>query len=159
LRRARARGLRRRRPLGARLARQAQDADGPGPAGHAARAARVRVPRGGLGRLRLGGRRMRGQLRGGLLAAALASSPSGPRARWGAGVDARTSLYQDTDRTTISTTIVGARISPNDRWSLSGHYLADIITSASVDVVTSATAKGRCGVMAPAPASCPPEPF
>jgi hypothetical protein len=102
---------------------------------------------------------MRLQLRMGLLSAALAASPAGARAEWGAGVDARTSLYQDTDRTTISTTVVGARVSPNDRWTISGHYLADVITSASVDVVTSATAKGQCSVMVPSPASCPPQPF
>jgi hypothetical protein len=101
---------------------------------------------------------MRVQLRV-ALACALAAAPSTARADWGGGVDARSSLYQDTDRTTISTTIVGGRISPNDRFSISGHYLVDVITSASVDVVTSATSRGRCSVAVPAPASCPPEPF
>jgi hypothetical protein len=102
---------------------------------------------------------MRVQLRVGLLSAALAASPSGARAQWSGGVDARTSLYQDTDRTTIFTTIASAHVSPKDVWTVSGHYLADVITSASVDVVTSATSRGRCGTTVPAPASCPPEPF
>jgi len=54
-------------------------------------------------------------------------------------VDTRTSLYQDTDATTISTTVVGAQASPIEEVTVSGHYLADIITTASVDVVTAAT--------------------
>ncbi len=78
-----------------------------------------------------------------LAATALAlASLAGARsaeAQWAASVDGRTSLYQDSDRTTISTTAVAARISPTERVAVSGRYLADIITSASVDVVSSAT--------------------
>jgi uncharacterized protein DUF3570 len=61
------------------------------------------------------------------------------QAQWAASVDGRTSLYHDSDRTTISTTAVAARISPFERLAINGRYLADIITSASVDVVTAAT--------------------
>jgi hypothetical protein len=79
------------------------------------------------------------------LAAAVTSGfillPSPARADWSGGVDARTALYQDTDRTTISTTVVNARVSPRDVVTFSGHYLADIITSASIDVVTAATTR------------------
>jgi hypothetical protein len=61
------------------------------------------------------------------------------RAQWAASLDGRTSLYQDSDHTTISTTAVAARISPVERFAVNGRYLADIITSASVDVVSAAT--------------------
>ncbi len=61
------------------------------------------------------------------------------QAQWAASVDGRTSVYQDSDRTTISTTAVAVRISPFERLAVNGRYLADIITSASVDVVSAAT--------------------
>ncbi len=72
-----------------------------------------------------------------LALAACASSSA--RADWSGALDGRSSIYQDTDRTFISTTVVSGRISPRDVFSVSGHYLADIITSASVDVVSAAT--------------------
>jgi hypothetical protein len=53
--------------------------------------------------------------------------------------DTRTSLYADDDATTIHTTIAAVKGYPTDRVSVSGHYLADIISSASVDVVSAAT--------------------
>ncbi|MFO0550500.1 MAG: DUF3570 domain-containing protein [Polyangiaceae bacterium] len=53
--------------------------------------------------------------------------------------DARTSVYQDTDATTIVTTAVGATANPIPELSISGRYLADVITTASVDVVAAAT--------------------
>jgi hypothetical protein len=76
----------------------------------------------------------------GAAAAAFALVSAGSaQAQWAATLDGRTSLYQDSDRTTISTTAVAARISPTERLALNGRYLADIITSASVDVVSAAT--------------------
>jgi len=53
--------------------------------------------------------------------------------------DARSSIYQDTDHTFISTTAVGAAITPVEKFSFRGRYIADIVTSASVDVVSAAT--------------------
>lgn len=53
--------------------------------------------------------------------------------------DARTSIYQDTDHTFISTTAVGANVTPIEKLSVRGRYIADIVTSASVDVVSAAT--------------------
>jgi hypothetical protein len=55
--------------------------------------------------------------------------------------DARTSVYQDTDATTISTTAVAARANPTDQWTIRGRYLADVVSSASVDVVSAATGR------------------
>lgn len=75
------------------------------------------------------------------IAGLVAILPSAARADWSGGLDARTALYQDTDRTTISTTVVNARVSPRNTVTVSGHYLADVITSASIDVVTAATAR------------------
>ena len=54
-------------------------------------------------------------------------------------VDARGSLYQDSDATTINTNIVSATVTPVHELSVRGYYLADIISSASVDVVSAAT--------------------
>ncbi len=53
--------------------------------------------------------------------------------------DGRTSYYQDTDETTISTTVVALSGKPIDELTIWGHYLADIVSSASVDVVSAAT--------------------
>lgn len=89
---------------------------------------------------------------------AAASSPA--RADWSGGADGRTSLYQDTSRTTIATTVVNARVSPNDRLTVSGHYLVDIITSASVDVISSATTKAQCSIAVPTTTpTCQQAPF
>jgi hypothetical protein len=92
---------------------------------------------------------MRLQLtRAGLAALALLGAAPA-HADWSGGVDARSSIYQDTDRTTIFTTIAGAHVSPKEQWTINGHYLADIITSASVDVVTSATSRAPCAIASP----------
>ena len=56
-----------------------------------------------------------------------------------ASADARTSIYQDTDHTFISTTAVAASVTPIDVLSIRGRYIADVVTSASVDVVSAAT--------------------
>jgi hypothetical protein len=55
-----------------------------------------------------------------------------------AKVDARSGIYQDTDRTTVTTTNVAARGSL-DHVGVEARYLVDMITSASVDVVSAAT--------------------
>lgn len=54
-------------------------------------------------------------------------------------VDARSSVYQDSDHTFISTSTVALRGTIKDRVTIKARYLADIITSASVDVVSAAT--------------------
>jgi len=61
------------------------------------------------------------------------------RADWSAALDARTSVYQDTDHTFISTTAVAGKLSPVDFLTFKGRYIADVVTSASVDVVSAAT--------------------
>jgi hypothetical protein len=55
-----------------------------------------------------------------------------------AKVDARSGIYQDTDRTTVTTTNVAAR-GNTEHVGLEARYLVDMITSASVDVVSAAT--------------------
>lgn len=60
-----------------------------------------------------------------------------------ATIDARTGVYQDSDQTTISTTAVAARALVKDRVQLTGRYLIDVVSSASVDVVTAATSAFR----------------
>jgi len=106
---------------------------------------------------------MRLQLRhaAGALAATIALGAGPARADWSGGVDGRSSIYQDTDRTTIWTTIAGAHVSPKDVVTFDGHYLADIITSASVDVVSSATTRAQCATKVPATPldQCRQEPF
>lgn len=54
-------------------------------------------------------------------------------------IDGRSSVYQDSDQTFISTTTVALRGTIKDRVTIKARYLADIITSASVDVVSAAT--------------------
>jgi len=53
--------------------------------------------------------------------------------------DLRTGVYQDSDHTTVSTTTVAARALIKDRVQLTARYLVDVVSSASVDVVTAAT--------------------
>lgn len=60
-----------------------------------------------------------------------------------AKVDGRSSMYQDTDRTTIVTNNIAARGTPTENFGVDARYLVDIITSASVDVVTAATGAFR----------------
>jgi uncharacterized protein DUF3570 len=56
-----------------------------------------------------------------------------------ASVSLRSGVYQDTDRTTIETTTVAARANPSPSLGLEARYLVDIISSASVDVISAAT--------------------
>jgi hypothetical protein len=57
--------------------------------------------------------------------------------------DLRSGVYQDSDHTTVSTTTVAARAIIKDRVQLTARYLVDVVSSASVDVVTAATAGFR----------------
>jgi hypothetical protein len=54
---------------------------------------------------------------------------------------ARTSIYADDDATTIVTGIVSVRARPLGNLTVNAHYVADAVSSASVDVVTAATAR------------------
>jgi hypothetical protein len=56
-----------------------------------------------------------------------------------ASVSLRSGVYQDTDRTTIETTTVAARANPTASLGVEARYLVDIISSASVDVISAAT--------------------
>lgn len=58
-------------------------------------------------------------------------------------VDARTGVYQDSDHTTISTTVITARATIRDRADIEARYLVDVVSSASIDVVTAATGAFR----------------
>ena len=53
----------------------------------------------------------------------------------------RTSGYIDNDHTAISTSTVSARAKPKDEIVISGGYVADAVSSASVDVVSAATGR------------------
>jgi hypothetical protein len=56
-----------------------------------------------------------------------------------AEADARTGIYEDTDATRIITTTAKLKVSPVEQFFVGGHYLADVVSSASVDVVSAAT--------------------
>jgi hypothetical protein len=58
-----------------------------------------------------------------------------------ATVVVRTSTYVDDDRTAISTSIVSVRARPFGNFFASARYVADAVSSASVDVVTAATGR------------------
>jgi hypothetical protein len=69
----------------------------------------------------------------------IACASSTSRAQSLARVDNRAAMYQDTDRTTIVTNNIAARGAPSDHVGVDARYLIDVITSASVDVITAAT--------------------
>lgn len=54
-------------------------------------------------------------------------------------VDARSGVYQDTDHTFISTSLIALRATLKDLFTIRGKYLADVVSAASVDVVSAAT--------------------
>lgn len=54
---------------------------------------------------------------------------------------ARSSLYQDDDHTTISTSTVAVHATPGEKLRLGARYLVDAISSASIDVVSAATTR------------------
>ena len=58
-----------------------------------------------------------------------------------ARIDDRASVYQDSDYTNIVTNNVAARTTPTEHWGVDGRYLVDVISSASIDVVTAATGR------------------
>ncbi|MEZ4401924.1 MAG: DUF3570 domain-containing protein [Kofleriaceae bacterium] len=69
--------------------------------------------------------------------ATAAAEPTGDHA----DVAVRTSLYADDDATVISTTSVAVEGRATERATLRAHYVADAVSSASVDVVTAATGR------------------
>lgn len=73
------------------------------------------------------------------LAALLAAPPASAQSVVEA--DARTGVYQDTDATRIVTTTARLKVSPIEQFYVGGHYLADLVSSASVDVVSAATGR------------------
>lgn len=76
------------------------------------------------------------------LCAGLASAVAGGvRAEPIVLVDARSAIYNDSDNTFINTSTVALRANPIDRLSLKARGLVDIISSASVDVVSAATGR------------------
>ena len=70
---------------------------------------------------------------------ALALSTLASTARGQVRADMRAGLYHDSDNTTIGTATAAVRGTIEDRVTLKARYLADIISSASVDVVSAAT--------------------
>jgi len=53
---------------------------------------------------------------------------------------AEMSVYADTNAVTVFTPTAGASVeSKTDAWSVSGHYLADIVSAASIDIVSTAS--------------------
>ncbi|MFT3696200.1 MAG: DUF3570 domain-containing protein [Kofleriaceae bacterium] len=53
----------------------------------------------------------------------------------------RNSAYVDNDRTTVDTTVVAAHGKPTADLAIDAHYVADAVSSASVDVITAATGR------------------
>lgn len=55
-------------------------------------------------------------------------------------VSSEVSLYKDTEAVTVVTPTIGASIeNPLSEWSISGRYLVDIVSAASVDIVATAS--------------------
>jgi hypothetical protein len=73
------------------------------------------------------------------LLAAAASLFAAPAGAQPVQVDLRGSIYNDSDATTIGTATVAVRATALDVMTVKARYLADIISSASVDVVSAAT--------------------
>lgn len=81
-------------------------------------------------------------LLGGLALAAVASlvaAPSTAAAQAVTGADLRSIVYQDSDRTTISTTTAAVRGAATESLELRARYLIDVVSTASVDVISAAT--------------------
>jgi hypothetical protein len=53
--------------------------------------------------------------------------------------DGRAGVYHDSDATTIVTSAVAGKAWPHERVSIAGRYLVDVVSTASVDVVSAAT--------------------
>jgi hypothetical protein len=76
-----------------------------------------------------------------LTIAAAATAASSLAFAQSAEIDARGGIYEDTDATTIITVAGAAKVAPIEHLSVSGGYLVDIVSSASVDVVSAATGR------------------
>jgi hypothetical protein len=86
---------------------------------------------------------MRVQLRGTVAAAAALAVVAAPLAHAEPVVlvDGRSGIYNDSDATFVSTSTLAVRGNPIDRLSLKGRVLVDVISTASVDVVSAATGR------------------
>lgn len=82
-------------------------------------------------------------LLGGLALAGIVSisiaAPATASAQAATGADLRSIVYQDSDRTTISTTTAAVRGAATDSLQLRARYLIDVVSTASVDVISAAT--------------------
>ena len=75
---------------------------------------------------------------------ALATTLSGEREAWGQSVDGHVATeygqYADTDHVFVETpSIAGTVSNPTAGWSVGGHYLVDVVSAASVDIVSTAS--------------------
>ena len=104
----------------------------PDPAGGRARPAHGRGARGKLRRVRLLGWRMRLQLGGLLLVAGAASADT--------SFISKVQVYTDSDHTTVISPVVEAQTDVTPTTTVNLGYLVDVVTSASVDIVTQASA-------------------
>ena len=76
-----------------------------------------------------------------LIAAIAIAAPATGRADPEVAASARIGVYADSDHTTVTTTSVAASASPTAALRLGAQYLADAVSSASIDVVSSATGR------------------
>lgn len=61
-----------------------------------------------------------------------------------ARVSSETSLYSDTEAVTVVTPTIGASVeNPLSEWSLGAHYLVDVVSAASADIVATASPRWR----------------
>lgn len=74
--------------------------------------------------------------------APLGAPVSTPHDDMGVTAEARTNYYADNDGNTIVTPMVTVQAALNEQVSLTAHALVDVMTCASVDVISSATPKG-----------------
>ena len=134
----RRRRLRARQAVRARAPRQADDDLPARPARRRARQPHARGARRRGGRLRLGRRRLRVQLRSAARSRSSSRPPPTP-ARADDSFVAKTQIYTDSDHTTVVSPLAALS---RDAWkggTLSASYVADVVSSASIDVVSNAT--------------------
>jgi hypothetical protein len=70
------------------------------------------------------------------------SEPVEPPTPIGMSAETRTNYYTDNDNNRIVTPTVNVSADIGERWAVAGHAAIDMMTCASVDVVSAATAKG-----------------
>src|SRR6185312_9344424 len=105
-----------------------------------ARPAHAAVARGQRRRLRQRGGRMRLQLiSAALVTVAAVAAPAGS-ARAQSDFSAKLQVYTDDDHTTVVSPVVHASAEVGDNDTVTLGYLADVVTSASIDVVSQASA-------------------